>query len=78
MAAHWYVINTYSGQEARAKAAQARSKTQRVSFSKIAVAKTPSEPRFRLELPGGTALEWDGGDVPASVVALLDQLAHRP
>ena len=51
-------------------------KGKTVSFSKIAVAKAAPDPRFRLELPGGLALEWAGDDVPESVIALLGRLAR--
>jgi len=64
--------------ETRPKASRSRSKSQPVSFSKISVAKVSAGSCFRLELPGGMALEWDGGDVPASVVSLLDRLTPRP
>jgi len=49
-----------------------------VSFSQVALAKVVSDSRFRLELPSGIALEWDGSEVPASVVSLLERLAARP
>jgi hypothetical protein len=52
------------------------AKGKAVSFSKIAVAPIPPDPRFRLELPGGMALEWSGGDVPESVTVLLERFAH--
>jgi len=47
-----------------------------VSFSKITVAPVAADPRFRLELPGGMALEWAGGDVPESVIVLLERLVR--
>ena len=47
-----------------------------VSFSKVAVTRAATDPRFRLELPGGMALEWSGGDVPESVAVLLERLAR--
>lgn len=61
----------------RRKAVRKRSRGQAVSFSKIAVTPSVSAPRFRLELPGEMALEWSGGDVPESVVVLLERLARR-
>ena len=53
-----------------------RSRDKPVSFSKIATAQAVTNPRFRLELPGGMALEWSGGDVPESVALLLERLAR--
>ncbi len=53
-----------------------RSRGNSVSFSKITVAPIVADPRFRLELPGGMALEWAGGDVPESVVVLLERLVR--
>jgi hypothetical protein len=47
-----------------------------VSFSKGDVAPNAIEPRFRLELPSGVALEWPGGAVPESVALLLERLAR--
>ncbi len=47
-----------------------------VSFSKIAVTPVATDSLFRLELPGGMALEWSGGDVPESVAVLLERLAR--
>ena len=38
----------------------------------------PADSRFRLELPGGLALEWSGGDVPESLVVLLERLVRLP
>jgi hypothetical protein len=61
----------------RNRAVRKRSRRQAVSFSKIAVTAAVTDPRFRLELPGGMALEWSGGDVPESVVVVLERLAHR-
>jgi len=58
----------------RSKPAGKRSRGKAVSFSKIAVTPAMTDPRFRLELPGGMALEWSGGDVPESVVVLLERL----
>jgi hypothetical protein len=58
------------------KAARKRSRSQAVSFSKIAVTPIVADSRFRLELPGGMALEWAGGDVPESVAVLLERLAR--
>ena len=55
---------------------QKRSRGRAVSFSKIAVTPAVADPRFRLELPGGMALEWSGGDVPESVAVLLERLAR--
>ena len=60
---------------ARSKAPRKRSQGNGVSFSKIAVT-AATDPRFRLELPGGMALEWSGGDVPDSVAVLLERLAR--
>ena len=60
----------------RSKRVRKRSRSPAVSFSKIAVA-AAMDPRFRLELPGGMALEWSGGDVPESVALLLERLAQR-
>ena len=54
------------------------SKRETVAFSKITVASAPLDSRFRLELPGGMALEWSGGDVPESVAVLLERLARLP
>ena len=59
------------------KPVRKRSRSKAVSFSKIAVTPAATDPRFRLELPGGMALEWSGGDVPESVAVLLERLAHR-
>ena len=53
-----------------------RSRGKAVSFSKVAVTPVVTDPRFRLELPGGMALEWSGGDVPESVAVLLERLAR--
>jgi hypothetical protein len=53
-----------------------RSRGKSVSFSKITVAPIVTDPRFRLELPSGMALEWAGGDVPESVVVLLERLVR--
>ncbi len=61
----------------RSKGVRKRSRSKPVSFSKIAVTPAVTDPRFRLELPGGMALEWSGGDVPESVAVLLERLAHR-
>ena len=61
----------------RNKPVRKRSRSKPVSFSKIAVTPAVADPRFRLELPGGMALEWSGGDVPESVAVLLERLAHR-
>ncbi len=60
----------------RSKPARKRSRGKAVSFSKIAVTPAVTDPRFRLELPGGMALEWSGGDVPESVAVLLERLAR--
>ncbi len=60
----------------RSKSARKRSRGKAVSFSKIAVTPAVADPRFRLELPGGMALEWSGGDVPESVAVLLERLAR--
>lgn len=60
------------------RAAGRRAPGKKVSFSKMRVASSQSESRFRLELPGGLALVWDGGDVPASVISLVERLALRP
>jgi hypothetical protein len=57
--------------------ARKRSQGKAVSFTKIAVTPAVTDPRFRLELPGGVALEWSGGDVPESVAVLLERLIHR-
>ena len=54
------------------------AKGKTVSFSKVAVHAAAADPRFRLELPGGIALEWAGGEVPESVAALLERLTPRP
>ncbi len=62
----------------RQTAVRTATKAKAVAFSKIAVAKAEAALRFRLELPGGLALEWDGGDVPAPVVSLLDRFARQP
>jgi hypothetical protein len=58
----------------RSKPSPKRSRAKAVSFSKIAVTPGAAEPHFRLELPGAMALEWSGGDVPESVVVLLERL----
>lgn len=58
----------------RERSAPKRSQSKTVSFSKIAVTPTATDPRFRLELPGAMAFEWSGGDVPESVVVLLERL----
>ena len=60
----------------RSKRARKRSRSKAVSFSKVAVTPAVTDPRFRLELPGGMALEWSGGDVPESVAVLLERLAR--
>ena len=60
----------------RSNPARKRSRAKAVSFSKIAVTPAVTDPRFRLELPGGMALEWSGGDVPESVAVLLERLAR--
>ena len=58
----------------REKSAPKQSRSKAVSFSKIAVTPTTTDPHFRLELPGEMAFEWSGGDVPESVVVLLERL----
>jgi hypothetical protein len=58
----------------RSKPSPKRSRAKAVSFSKIAVTPVATDPHFRLELPGAMALEWSGGDVPESVVVLLERL----
>ena len=58
----------------RRKSSPRQSQSQAVSFSKIAVRPAVTDPRFRLELPGAMAFEWSGGDVPESVVVLLERL----
>jgi hypothetical protein len=58
----------------RSRSTGNRSRAKAVSFSKIAVTPSMTDPRFRLELPGAMALEWSGGDVPESVVILLERL----
>ena len=60
----------------RSKRVSKRSRGKAVSFSKIAVTPAVTDPRFRLELRGGMALEWSGGDVPESVAVLLERLAR--
>ena len=60
----------------RSKSVPKRPRGKSVSFSKIAVTPAVTDPRFRLELPGGMALEWSGGDVPESVALLLERLAR--
>ena len=60
----------------RSKPAEKRSRGKAVSFSKIGVRPVVADPRFRLELPGGMALEWSGGDVPESVIVVLERLAR--
>ena len=60
----------------RRKPRRRQSPEQRVSFSKVAVSPAAADPRFRLELPSGVALEWPGGDVPESVAVLLERLAR--
>ncbi len=60
----------------RSEPARKRSRGKAVSFSKIGVTPVLTDPRFRLELPGGMALEWSGGDVPESVAVLLERLAR--
>jgi len=57
-----------------AKPRTKRARSKPVSFSKIEVSPAVRDSRFRLELPGGMALEWAGGDVPKSVVDLLERL----
>jgi len=64
--------------ESRTNTGHPASKSKAVSFSKIAVAKATPEPRFRLEIPGGAALEWAGGEVPESVVSVLERLTRLP
>ena len=44
----------------RSKRVRKQSRSQAVSFSKIAVTPASPDPRFRLELPGGMALECQG------------------
>jgi hypothetical protein len=58
----------------RGEPAGKRSGAKAVSFAKIAVTPSMTDARFRLELPGAMALEWSGGDVPESVVILLERL----
>jgi hypothetical protein len=58
------------------KRSRRSSKGEPVSFSKIALAPSTADDRFRLELPGGLALVWPGGNVPESVAVLLERLAH--
>jgi len=70
------VLGLLAPARGRSKPSQKRSRNTAVSFSKITVAPTVSDPRFRLELPGGMALEWPGGDVPESVVALVERLVR--
>jgi hypothetical protein len=60
----------------RREPARKQSRGRAVSFSKVAVTPVVTDPRFRLELPGGMALEWSGGDVPESVMVLLERLAR--
>jgi hypothetical protein len=60
----------------RGQSSRRRSRSQTVSFSKIAITPAATDPRFRLELPGGMALEWAGGDVPESVIVLLERLVR--
>ena len=57
--------------------ARKRPSTKTLSFSKITVAPPPSASCFRIEVPGGASLEWSGGAVPESVIALLERLAQR-
>jgi hypothetical protein len=59
-----------------AKPKKKRDRSKPMSFSKIEVAPVVTDSRFRLELPGGMALEWAGGDVPKSVADLLERLAR--
>jgi hypothetical protein len=47
-----------------------------VSFTRVQVTPEACEPRFRVELPGDVVLEWTGGEVPESVVGLLERLAR--
>ena len=60
----------------RSHSVRKRSRGKTVSFSKVAITPVVTDPRFRLELPGGMALEWSGGDVPESVAVLLERLAR--
>jgi len=53
-----------------------RSRSDTLSFSKITVTPT-ADARFRVEMPGGVALAWSGGEVPEAVVTLLERLARR-
>ena len=60
----------------RSRPAGKRSRGKAVRFSKIAVTPAVTDRRFRLELPGGMALEWSGSDVPESVAVLLERWAR--
>ena len=58
------------------KATRHKRSGKAVSFSKIDVMPSVIEPRFRLELPSGVALEWSGGALPESMAVLLERLAR--
>ena len=52
------------------------SRSKALSFSKVTVTPVVANLRFRVSLPGGVALEWSGGEVPESVMVLLERLAR--
>ena len=54
-----------------------RAATKPVSFSKVSISPEATGSRFRLELPGGIALEWPGDELGDSLSALLERLARR-
>jgi hypothetical protein len=52
------------------------SRSKALSFSKVTVTPVVANLRFRVSVPGGAALEWSGGEVPESVMVLLEHLAR--
>ncbi len=57
-----------------------RSKEATARFSKVAVAPVPTiePPRFRIELPNGTVLEWSGAASVGPVADLVERMARLP
>ena len=53
-----------------------RSRHEPVSFTPIQVTPEGNDARFRVQMPSGITLEWSGGEVPESVVVLLERLAR--
>jgi hypothetical protein len=53
-----------------------RSGRTPVSFAQIQVTPDVNDARFRVQMPSGITLEWSGGEVPESVVVLLERLSR--